>query len=93
MPLTSTSTAPSNRMVLGGCRAVLPAKRLVEQDDSVGKRAVDVGSGRGDSFPRLLLDHRIAQERPFRLSDYVRATRECKLFDFDQARWVRTYAS
>jgi hypothetical protein len=26
-------------------------------------------------------------ERDYRLGDYVRATRECKLFDFEQGRW------
>ncbi|HSL59223.1 MAG TPA: fatty acid desaturase [Acidimicrobiales bacterium] len=30
-------------------------------------------------------------DRPFRVRDYVRATRDCKLYDFDEQRWL-TYA-
>ena len=31
----------------------------------------------------------IVQERPFHFRDYIRATRACKLFDFETSRWVR----
>ena len=31
----------------------------------------------------------VVTERPFHLRDYLRATRDCKLFDFTTGRWVR----
>ena len=35
------------------------------------------------AYPGLITDRRL------RIRDYARATRECKLFDFETSRWVR----
>jgi hypothetical protein len=29
----------------------------------------------------------VVRERRWRMSDYLRTTRACKLFDFDEGRW------
>ena len=31
----------------------------------------------------------VIQQRPFHLRDYLRATRDCKLFDFTTGQWLR----
>ncbi len=33
----------------------------------------------------------VVQQRSFRFSDYIRATKACKLFDFETSQWVRTH--